>query len=266
MYNGVTAAFGTMHGKEEAVAPVFAELLGVEVYVPELDTDQFGTFSGEVPRRGTALEAAREKARLAMKKSGLALGLASEGSFGPHRSFPLVAEHHELLLWRDEERWLEIVEHHIGLDTNYSSGVLTAEELPAFLRQARFPSHAVMVKSGDFVRKGIRTEEALLAAFREAGGPVHVQTDMRAHMNPTRMEVLRVLAERLAHRLLQPCPDCSCPGWGLVRSVNGLPCESCRVPTPLVQYDVLGCGCCGKEQLRPRGTQASAMYCHICNP
>jgi len=48
-----------------------------------VDTDQFGTFTGEVARTGAPADAARAKARLAMSVTGLPYGLASEASYGP---------------------------------------------------------------------------------------------------------------------------------------------------------------------------------------
>ena len=47
------------------------------------DTDQLGTFTRDIPRPGSQLEAARRKARMGMSLSGLPVGLASEGSFAP---------------------------------------------------------------------------------------------------------------------------------------------------------------------------------------
>jgi hypothetical protein len=78
-----------MHRKEEAVAPALLSTLGLLV-VPArgLDTDQLGTFSGEVPREGSMLDVAMRKARLGMSATGLPLGIASEGTFGPHPAIP----------------------------------------------------------------------------------------------------------------------------------------------------------------------------------
>ena len=73
-----------MHRKEEAIAPALMSALGLLVEpTAGLDTDQLGTFSGEIPRSGTMLEVAVRKARLGMSVMGLPLGLASEGTFGP---------------------------------------------------------------------------------------------------------------------------------------------------------------------------------------
>src|SRR5258705_318799 len=47
----------TMHAKERAIAPPFRRLIGAEVVVaPQLDTDELGTFSGEVARPDALVE------------------------------------------------------------------------------------------------------------------------------------------------------------------------------------------------------------------
>jgi len=81
-YRGVTAAFATKHFKESVVAPAFATL-EISVVVPEVDTDQLGTFTGEIHRVGTPKEVVLKKARLGIQASGLLYGIASEGSIGP---------------------------------------------------------------------------------------------------------------------------------------------------------------------------------------
>ena len=46
-----------MHAKELAVAPPFRRLLAAEIVVAsQLDTDELGTFSGEVPRPDALVE------------------------------------------------------------------------------------------------------------------------------------------------------------------------------------------------------------------
>ena len=75
---------GTRHGKAEQFASAFHRHLGAHLLTPpDLNTDQFGTFAGEQPRLGTALQTARAKARLGMRATGLPYGLASEASYGP---------------------------------------------------------------------------------------------------------------------------------------------------------------------------------------
>ncbi|MFP4519641.1 MAG: hypothetical protein ACLFQ5_09305, partial [Oceanicaulis sp.] len=69
-FAGRTALIATMHGKVAALAPPL-EALGFTVEAATgLDTDRFGTFSGEIERTGNMLEAARAKARAAFAHAG----------------------------------------------------------------------------------------------------------------------------------------------------------------------------------------------------
>ena len=60
----LVAALGTRHAKEQVIAPALAQA-GVRVVLADIDTDQFGTFSGTIPRAGTQLQAACAKAQAA---------------------------------------------------------------------------------------------------------------------------------------------------------------------------------------------------------
>ena len=254
---------------------------GLHVIVPDgVDTDQLGTFSGEIERVGNQLDTALSKARLGMTALGLPLGLASEGSFGPHPHVPFIPVNYELLLFVDDEAGIQISERMVTEKTNYShTDVASAEELVTFLVRAGFPSHALIVRPNSgfvpgFLFKGIHAPEALARAVQacarvSADGRAHVETDMRAHVNPTRRYVIRTLAVRLARRIAASCPACSSPGWGVVDLERGLPCEWCGSRTDLVKAEVLGCTRCHHRDSRPRsdGTErAPAKYCPVCNP
>lgn len=109
-YRDAVVVFTSLHGKHRQVAPAFAEMLGARVIATDaVDTDQFGTFTGDVTRTLTPLEAARGKARLGMQILGLPYGLASEASYGPLPGLGLPG-HEEILLFLDDARGLEIVE------------------------------------------------------------------------------------------------------------------------------------------------------------
>ena len=99
-------------------------------------------------------------------------------------------------------------------------------------------------------------------------GRALVQTDMRAHLNPTRQRALTELAERLARRIAALCPVCASPGWGIIAVETGRPCEWCAQPTPLVAYDVFGCARagCNERAQEPRTGLAPAGQCPACNP
>lgn len=82
-YRDQEIAVGTRHGKQHQFAVAFHQQLHASLVTPpDLDTDQFGTFTGEVQRTDCAVTAARAKSRLAMNVTGLPFGLASEASYG----------------------------------------------------------------------------------------------------------------------------------------------------------------------------------------
>lgn len=83
-YCNQRVALLTKHGKENVIAPTLKKLLGCFAEkVDGYDTDIFGTFTRDIACDGNQLEAARKKARTGMALSGLPIGIASEGTFGP---------------------------------------------------------------------------------------------------------------------------------------------------------------------------------------
>jgi hypothetical protein len=280
-YQGRLAALATKHEKEHVIAPPLRELVGMEVCVPPgLDTDSLGTFTGEVERTGTPREVALRKARMGMIAAGLPLGLANEGSFGPHPVFPFIASDHELLLFVDAEMGIQVIEQLRSEQTNFAScAARSLNDLESFLPRARFPSHGLIVRPNSGLKpgllfKGITTLPALEEAITKCAKAskdkqAHVETDMRAHMNPSRALVIAQLAQRLGHRLAARCPQCRTPGWGLVEVVRGLPCEWCGLPTDLTREEIFGCPRCTHRERHARGDglqEASPEHCLRCNP
>jgi hypothetical protein len=280
-YCRTTIAMATMHFKERAVAKPFKRRLGAEIAVaPGIDTDSFGTFTGEVTRQGTMLDAARAKAQAAIEATGLPFGIGSEGSFGPHPFVPFVAAGTEVLLFTDRKRGIEIHEALVTHRTNYQSRACRPDEdLRDFLARARFPSHAIAVTSNtpataQEIAKAIVSPAELVGAIRHAAstskdGLALVVTDMRAHLNPTRMSVIRALSARLAARLATPCPACDTPGFGTVEIVRGLPCAWCGEPTQLAAAELRRCAKCGFERrskIRTGVDAADPGQCEHCNP
>lgn len=282
-YLGSKVALATMHGKERALARPFRSLLGLALELPAgLDTDQLGSFDGRVPRAGGAEQSCRRKAQLGMDILGLPLGLASEGSFGPHPELPFLATGLEVMVFLDQEHGLEIWERLIARRTNFAHRCVTElAELEGWLAQVGFPAHGLIVRP----EHPCRGAETLLfkdlpdhlqlagainaAAAASSSGRALLETDMRAHRNPTRMESLRVLATRLARRIASACPACAAPGWGRVDVLPGLPCGWCGMPTPLMHRERFGCVSCShtEEHPRPDGlAEADPQHCPLCNP
>ena len=286
-YAGRSAVLATMHHKEQAVAPAFAQALGLNVVVTtDLDTDALGTFSGETPRRGTMLETALAKARLGMRASGLPLAIASEGSFGPHPEIPFLAAGIELLVFVAADRAsgadTETVIHEtrIVAQTNFAHRVTAPfEDIDAFLAQVGFPAHGLIVRPNAgsplvALHKGIvergRLDQALnAAAAASTDGRARIETDMRAHLNPTRMAMLAQLSTQLAQRVAARCPACAAPGWGRIDTASGLPCELCGTPTEMIAAEIFGCASCGHREPRARSDgllSAPPGRCPACNP
>jgi len=280
-YRGAAIALATLHGKAEALAPAFAAIGARLVMAGGVDTDTLGTFSGEVERRLPPLDTAIAKARLGMAATGLPLGLATEGSFGPDPAIGFLPLHREIAVLVDDIRGLVIAERLDSHLVRHDGGLLqpgdTLDEIR--LRRYGFPGHALIVRSDPFapggtIRKGIRTRaalEAAIAACRQASpdGRAWVETDMRAHMNPTRMQGIARLGERLVTRAGTRCPRCDAPGFGRTGVLPGLPCAGCGTPTAAVLSEIATCSICGFRDVRGRSdgqTEADPAQCDLCNP
>ena len=274
-YRGRLISVGTMHGKQSQLAPPFRAVLGADLVTPpDLDTDQFGTFTGEVPRSIGALEAARAKARLAMDASGLPYGLASEASYG---SLPPTGwcGHEEILLFCDELLGIEVLEGHRTTSVpGASHRVNAADKLPAAMI-AVLPVQALIVRPSGVtggITKGITNSEVLrsaitAAAARSPDRMAVVEPDLRAHHNPSRRQVIANLADTLARRLAIRCPGCTTPGFGRVRTEPGLPCRICNSPTRLVHNEIHGCAACPYLLRHPvAALWADPTCCPECNP
>ncbi|MEA3300084.1 MAG: DUF6671 family protein [Pseudomonadota bacterium] len=277
-YAGRRIALLTQHGKEGAIASALDPALGCRVErVDGYDTDQLGTFTRDIPRASTQLEAARRKARIGMDLSGLPLGLASEGSFGPDPMVGMFPWNVEFLIFIDDERGLEIAGRAQGSANHVH--LLTGEwaAAEAFARQADFPAHHLVVRpegeNDPRIRKGIAAWAEFEAAFalaraQSASGQVFLETDLRAYANPTRMENIRRAAEDLVKKLLSLCPACGAPGFWLVERVAGLPCADCGAPTRETRAEVHGCVQCLHRLTREctEPPYADPGRCDYCNP
>jgi hypothetical protein len=147
-YSGLHAVLATMHGKEAAIAPVLQSRLGLTIRTaPHLDTDALGTFTGEIPRAGTIREAAVAKARLGMEATGLPIGLASEGSYGPHPHIPFVPGGVELMVLVDDTRGIVVAEHLIDDAPTFAHiFAKVGADITPFLARIGFPDHALIVR------------------------------------------------------------------------------------------------------------------------
>jgi hypothetical protein len=274
------AVLATMHRKEQAIAPLLEQELGIQSIVPpDLNTDVFGTFTRDVKRLGTQIEAARAKATKAIELTGQTLALASEGSFRPHPLIPYLAINCEIVLLLDQSYGLELIGQVFSTETNYRHQMVgSLQEARQFAQKVGFPEHGLVVMGGDSLTeappiiKGITCEDQLADAFQVAlrySHKVHIETDMRALYNPSRMKVIRQATEDLLRKIAQTCPKCSWPGFDIVKRKPGLPCTLCHQPTQLTRSALYRCEHCGfsEEELFPDGrSTADPGECEYCNP
>lgn len=275
-YRGCRLPILTQHGKEELLAPVFLERLGAHVErVTGFDTDRLGTFTGEVSRAGSQLEAARRKAELAMQLGGGVLALASEGAFSPDPVSGFLPWNYELVLFQDDSAGLEVIGRAHGPAVSGRVVLHQEEQLRQLAERVGFPAQQLVMRpvAGDVLHKGLARWDALWSAFEQCrrmgqGGEVEVEPDLRAHANPTRQCVILRAAADLVDRLATLCPRCASPGFGRERDVSGRPCRDCGWPTRMPVGAIWVCPVCRHEE--PRGlvddTLADPSTCEQCNP
>jgi hypothetical protein len=266
-----------MHRKEQVIAPLLLQL-GLRTVVPALDTDQFGTFTRDIQRPADQLKTARIKAEAALQITGGDLAIASEGSFGSHPAIPWLPYNREIVLLIDRTHDLEIVGEAVSTETNFShTQVSDLAAARAFADKVGFPDHGLVVSSGPEapgleIIKGITAATDLSKAVTQmldCFGQAHLETDMRAMHNPTRMKVIAQAAKNLVAKMQSSCPQCKTPGFSVVEHLPGLPCAACGAPTRLTLTAIRRCRRCGSEQqeLFPHQQQAADPgQCDYCNP
>ena len=276
-YHARRAVLSTKHDKLPLVEPPLAFHVGLIVDAVPVDTDRLGTFTGDVARSESAWDTAVAKARLGMHAARCSIGIASEGSIGPHPSAPFVNAAIELVVLVDDELGIVIGETEAGFDIIVVSADITAHDnVDELLRRGQFPAHAMTVRPAagavQPIFKGIRTRHELGQAIREcatasSNARAWVETDLRAHQCPTRRPIIARAAERLAARLASCCPECNTPGWGIVRLEFGLPCGHCGRDVPIARADVWGCAMCPATRIVDRAQAvADPARCEWCNP
>ena len=247
------------------------------VHTDAYDTDQLGTFTRELTRAGSQLDAARKKASIGMALTGASLGMASEGSFGPDPFGAFMPWNTEVVLWVDRLSGLEVTGFAHGPARSLHRMVNSPQELERFATEAGFPEHHLVLRpehpDHPDVDKGIRDHETLLKSFhlaqaKSAHGAVFVENDLRAFSNPTRQKTILKATEDLIQKLLSACPSCASPGYWLSQQIPGLPCRDCGSLTRLPKAEIWSCKQCGHEEQRAVHAQpwADPARCDFCNP
>ncbi|HMO02704.1 MAG TPA: hypothetical protein PKD37_07165 [Oligoflexia bacterium] len=280
LFQGRKLVIATMHGKERVIAPLLKKHLGVQTIVPKgFDSDKFGTFTREIKRIGNQVETARAKLLAALKSENADLGVSSEGSFGAHPSIPFIQSNFELVLLVDKKNGYEIQGHHRTSETNMNGQyVANFEEALEFAKKIGFPEHGIILRKSDNcnfeINKNIQNKEQFIQAVsKELSGAfskgIFIESDMRAHKNPTRMKAIEKATEDLIKNIFTLCPKCQAPGFVAIDVEKGVKCSLCKMPTDLPLNEIYQCSLCGfkeKKLLVQYGTTADPQYCGYCNP
>jgi hypothetical protein len=278
MFKGRKLIIATKHEKEKVIAPILKKELGVKCFVAlNFDTDELGTFTGEIERKDDPVSTARNKCLIAMKQNNCDLAIASEGSFGPHPTIGFINADDEILLFIDKKNNLEIFSRQVSTKTNFNgSEIKSYKELQQFAKSVKFPTHGIILRKSkyfkDDIYKGITNELELKTVhdnLKNKYGSVYAETDMRALFNPTRMDVIKKATKKLIEKIKTVCPKCTTPGFSITEAKPGLKCENCGFPTRSTLKHILTCNVCNftEEKMHPHGrVSEDPTYCDICNP
>lgn len=277
-YFSKSVVLTTKHEKYPLVAPAFSRILQLKILEHAADTDQLGSFSGEIERKLPPRETAILKAKIGMNELGLTLGLASEGSIGPDPLIPFMKSDIEYLVLVDSENELVITEVYRSFEITAGQLVTRPDEdITQFLQKVDFPNHKLITRSNSGavknVIKGIGNlidlKKAIRLGANESGdGMVLIQSDLRAHCSPTRQNNIRQAAELLAKRVVSCCPHCQLPGWGSVGYEKGLECSLCGSDVPTaIKCEIFGCVKCDYREVGDAlKDYADPAQCDYCNP
>ena len=272
-----TIAVATKHGKLAQIQPAFNFLPEWELKLTEIDTDQFGTFSGEVPRVLTPKETAIDKAKAGARSLGLDYGLASEGTIGPYPHIPFINADTETLALVCLSKDFAVVETFVSTEIFAKSLTVTLDsDLEAIALEMDIPNHAVNVYLGKskskVIYKGITNSSEFSSlvsqSLKEFGEELLVESDFRAMNSPSRQANIAACAEKLVKRIKSCCPECKEIGWGKVGYEYGLPCTQCdQVSQSAAHSEVYGCVACPHKEIVSLGVASiDPSRCDSCNP
>jgi hypothetical protein len=272
-----TVALATKHGKLSQIAPWIEALDGWTVELAEIDTDQFGTFSGEVAREKSPRDTAIAKAKAAAELLGSDYGLASEGTIGAHPAYPWINSDHEILALVRRTDDFVLTETFLSPDIQAHSEVVDENtDLGAVAAKLDLPTHAAIivavVHDDTVLHKGVHDpndfKQKIAEALSSGNKKLRVENDFRAMHSPSRQANISKCAELLSKRIETHCVACGEIGFGKVGYEYGLPCSDCdQVVQSVANAERHACVSCEHSELRTLGkTTVDQSRCDFCNP
>lgn len=280
-YQNTEGVVISKHFKEKVIEPVFNQTLQINFNTPSVfDTDTLGTFSGLIQRKEDPKKTVLKKCLSGLSLIDCNVGIATEASFGSHPVIPFINAHEEWMVFVDEIRQFTVFEKIVSTETTqFQECFSNIYQAVSFITENQFPQQGVTLQppsldnlNAETYYGGIQNLEDFQQYFenlKKKHPKVCVTAELRAHMNPSRMEVIQQLAKKLVNRIMTLCPSCQTPGFGVCSVVEGLPCKLCGQATSGIKAYVYLCQKCNYQEQRTNEIESEyqdPMYCNFCNP
>jgi Zn finger protein HypA/HybF involved in hydrogenase expression len=261
----------TKHQKARWIAPYLAPL-GYEVFESSLfDTDTLGTFSGEVERTLSPMDAALTKAKKACELTGTDWGLGSEGSFGGGPAPGMINWNDELLCLYQASTGITVYAHAAGptsvQELTMDDGV--PKKVPLRQKLLLLPKQRWILRTEQRIQKGLSAEQLLtcLEPLVSSTQKLTIEPDLRAMNCPQRQQMITKAAEDLVRRLSETCPQCQAFNFVIKEKQSGLPCTLCTLPTKQAKAWTRVCDTCNyRNDEVVQQKSADPTHCQFCNP
>ena len=268
----------TKHEKAAILSPLFENTFQQNIQTLHLDTDVFGTFSGEIERPSDQKGTALQKLLAARSIHPTGVIIVSEGAFFPYPEMPLLQVNVEILLLHEPIQNLYIWSEHTSLQTN-AARLTTSNlgEAKEFAEKLGYPETGIILMSHQTkllertIIKNLYSLEELEQQFALLSNhetrPVILETDLRAMRNPIRRQNIFEAGKKLVEHMQCYCPNCSMPGYSIQSLAPGLPCAWCNTPTRNTAFYIWKCNNCNFEEKKPvEKPFADPGTCDQCNP
>lgn len=268
----------TKHEKAAILSTLFENEFQQSIQTLQLDTDIFGTFSGEIERpsdqKGTALQ--KLAAARIIQPNGVII--VSEGAFFPYPDMPLLHVNVEVLLLHEPIQNVYVWSEYTSLQSN-AARLTTSNwrEANQFVEKLGFPETGIILMSQEkrvedrIIIKNLYSleelEEQFIVLSKNETAPIILETDLRAMRNPVRQKNIFEAGKKLIENMKSYCPNCSTPGFAIQSVESGLPCAWCNMPTRNTAFYIWKCSYCNFEEKKAAEKPfADPGTCDQCNP
>jgi len=260
-----SAVLLTKHRKSLQLAPILREVDIELVEIDFFDTDQLGTFSGEIQRKLSPKDCALAKAKKAVELLGVNIGIGSEGSFGGGPFAGLINWNEEIICLYQKQPELIIYASAQGPTALRGLKANSLDELKRQLLE--FPEQQWINKCNDEIIKGLTSQKVIelyLAPYTEY--PISLEPDLRAMHSPLRQQMITRAGLNLLERLRSTCPICQRVDFGSDSKEFGPPCQLCGEPTSEAKTSTYHCKSCEYIEKKNLKAIGDPYYCFHCNP